>query len=349
MATTTLKHLLDRHVKEGELFRRWDDGTIECVACGHRCKLHEGRDGICKIRFRRDDRLWVPHGYVAGVQLDPIEKKPFFHAYPGSKALSFGMLGCDLHCSYCQNWITSQALTDVNAGSHPVTMTASQVVDLARHYRARVLTSTYNEPLITAEWAIEIFREAQRHGIMGSFVSNGNATPEVLEYIRPFVELYKVDLKTFNDKNYRKLGTTLKNVVESVRRIYAMGFWLEVVTLVIPGYNDSNDELRQIADFLVSVSADIPWHVTAFHPDYKMTDRGETPADTLMRAAAIGHDVGLHFVYAGNLPGETGEFENTRCPSCQATLVERRGYRILANRIVDARCPECRHEIPGRW
>jgi len=349
MATTTLKHLLDQNVREGELFRLLDDDVMECVACGHRCKLAEGRDGICKIRFRRDHRLWVPHGYVAGVQLDPIEKKPFYHAFPGAKALSFGMLGCDLHCAYCQNWITSQALTDSNAGSHPVTMTASQIVQLAQHYEARVLTSTYNEPLITAEWAVEIFKLAKPLGILGSFVSNGNATPEVLEYIRPYVDLYKVDLKSFDDKQYRKLGTKLQNVLDNVRRIYDMGFWLEIVTLVIPGYNDSDDELQGIAAFLSSISPDIPWHVTAFHPDYKMTDRDQTPALTLIRAATIGKNAGLHYVYAGNLPGETGDLEDTICPQCQTTLVKRRGYRILENRIEHSRCPQCRHDIPGRW
>ncbi len=349
MATTTLKHLLDQRVREGELFRRRSDDILECVACGHRCKLSEGRDGICKIRFRRNDRLWVPHGYVAGVQLDPIEKKPFYHAFPGAKALSFGMLGCDLHCAYCQNWMTSQALTDHDAGSHPVTMTAAQMVQLAQHYEARVLTSTYNEPLITAEWAVEIFRTARPFGILGSFVSNGNATPEVLEYIRPFVDLYKVDLKSFDDRHYRKLGTKLQNVLDSIRRIYDMGFWLEIVTLVIPGYNDSDEELHGLASFVSSISRDIPWHVTAFHPDYKMTDRGETPAATLMRAAAIGKDEGLHFVYAGNMPGETGNLENTICPRCDTTLVKRLGYRVLANRIVDSSCPQCHHPVPGRW
>ena len=293
----------------------------------------------------------VPTGYVAALQLDPIEKKPFFHAHPGARALSFGMLGCDLHCQNCQNFVTSQALRDPDAGVSPQRVTPHEIVNLALHSRARVLTSTYNEPLITSEWAVEVFKEGKARGLVCSYVSNGNATAEVLDYIRPYVDLYKVDLKSFDDKDYRRLGGVLKTILDGTRMVYERGFWMEVVTLVIPGFNDSNEELRDIARFLASISLDIPWHVTAFHQDYKMTDPPNTVASTLIRAAEIGVAEGLRYVYAGNLPGQVGPFENTYCPSCKSALVERMGYRILKDVLTPTRgvCPYCSSKIPGVW
>ncbi len=349
MAADSIKNILSRRVKEGVLFRAVDSETTECYACGHRCKIHEGKFGICKIRYREKGKLMVPTGYTAGIQLDPIEKKPFFHVYPGGKALSFGMLGCDLHCAYCQNWLTSQALNDSLTGVFPEDITPLQLVRLATDHEARVLTSTYNEPLITSEWAVEVFAEGKKHGLIGSFVSNGNATPEVLDFIRPYVDLYKVDLKSFDDKNYRKLGTTLRNVTSSIEGIFSRGFWLEIVTLVIPGFNDSDEELRSIAQFIKSISGNIPWHVTAFHRDYKMRDPQNTSAETLIRAARIGRAEGLRYVYTGNRPGETKSWENTYCPSCDEMLVEREGYRVQRNNVIHGACPKCKTTIPGVW
>jgi pyruvate formate lyase activating enzyme len=286
---------------------------------------------------------------VGALQLDPVEKKPFFHAMPGSAALSFGMLGCDFHCGYCQNWVTSQALRDPSALSPPLDVTPEQLVDLTLRYGAEVLASTYNEPLITSEWAVEVFKEAKERGLTTAYISNGNGTAEVLDYIRPWVDLYKVDLKSFQDKNYRQLGGVLQNVLDTIRMLHEKKFWLEIVTLTIPGFNDSNEELRDIARFLVSVSPDIPWHVTAFHKDYKMMDPDNTPASTLLRAAEIGKEAGLHFVYAGNIPGRVKIFENTYCPHCGSLLVERVGYRILKNRILASCCPDCKKNVPGFW
>jgi len=347
---TTISDSLSSAVREGELWEPIDDRRIRCFACGHCCPIFDGQPGVCKVRFNRGGKLWVPWGYVQGVQCDPIEKKPFFHVAPGSAALSFGMLGCDLHCGYCQNWVTSQALRDPDAMASSRAATPGQIVELARRSSARVIVSTYNEPLITAEWAVAIFRRAKAAGLLTGFVSNGNATPQVLEYLRPWVDLYKVDLKSFDDRHYRELGGRLQPILDSLRRIYEMGFWLEVVTLVVPGFNDSDEELRSIAGFLTDISPDIPWHVTAFHPDYRMTDPPATPAATLLRAASIGRAAGLRYVYAGNLPGRVGEFENTCCPVCGLTLVERRGYRILQNRLdAGAVCPDCGTQIPGRF
>jgi pyruvate formate lyase activating enzyme len=346
----TLAQLLAEHAREGSLWEPLEKNRVRCFACGHRCPIPEGQPGVCKVRFNRGGKLYVPWGYVAGVHCDPIEKKPFFHVHPGSLALSFGMLGCDLHCSYCQNWISSQALRDPEAVAPVREAAPEQLVRLALESGSAAVVSTYNEPLITAEWAVAVFREAHRAGLLTGFVSNGNATPEVLEYLRPHLDLFKVDLKSFDDRRYRQLGGRLQPVLDSIRRIQQMGFWIEVVTLVVPGFNDSDQELRQIAEFIAGVSPDIPWHVTAFHRDYKMFGPEDTPPATLMRAAAIGRGAGLRYVYAGNLPGMTGDLEDTRCPGCGELLVARRGYRIRACRVTaEGRCPSCAASIPGRW
>ncbi|OFV87126.1 MAG: AmmeMemoRadiSam system radical SAM enzyme [Acidobacteria bacterium RBG_16_70_10] len=347
---TPLAELLARHTREGELYEKLPQGRVRCFACGHRCLIPPGREGICRVRYNQDGVLRVPFGYVAGLQLDPVEKKPFFHVRPGARALSFGMLGCDFHCGYCQNWLTSQALRDKSAMAPAEEVRPEDIVRLAHDKGAEIVTSTYNEPLITSEWAVAVFRVAKAEGLLCSYVSNGNGTEEVLEYIKPWVSLYKVDLKGFRERPYRDLGGTLERVLWTIRALHERGFWLEVVTLVVPGFNDSDEELTDIARFLVSVSPDIPWHVTAFHPDYKMGDKDATSVQALLRAAEIGAREGLRFVYAGNLPGFVRSWENTYCPGCRALLVERVGYRILQNRVgADGRCPDCRRGIPGVW
>jgi len=343
----SLKDVLQTFTTEGELYEKLENNRLRCFACGHRCVIFDGLDGICRVRSNRGGKLLVPHGYVGALQLDPVEKKPFFHALPGSLAMSFGMLGCDFHCGYCQNWVTSQALRDPNAIAPPQRLTAEEFVRLSLDRGARIVTSTYNEPLITSEWAVEIFKVARQAGLTTSYVSNGNGTPEVLEYIKPWVDLYKVDLKSFQDRNYRKLGGVLNNVLDTIQRLYTMGFWLEIVTLIIPTFNDSDEELRDIARFLARISPDIPWHVTAFHQDYKMTDPDNTPVRTLLRAAEIGKSEGLSFVYAGNLPGYVGNWENTLCPGCGELLIERYGFRVQRNRIRNGACPKCSRQIPG--
>ena len=350
MAVGTLGEVLDADTVEGALWEAIDKGRIRCYACGHECPLPEGALGVCKVRFNRGGRLRVPWGYVGGVQCDPIEKKPFFHAYPGGLAYSFGMLGCDLHCAYCQNWVTSQALRDPAAVVAPNPVSPKQIVEDALRVGARLVVSTYNEPLITAEWAVAIFKEARGAGLPTAFVSNGNATPRALDYLRPWVDLYKVDLKSFDDAHYRQLGGRLGPIVDTIRHLHGLGVWVEIVTLVIPGFNDSTDELTRLTSFLAEVSQDIPWHVTAFHADYKMTDRQDTTSEMLLRAAAIGRENGLRYVYAGNLPGQVGDLEHTRCPTCGTPVVERHGYQILRNVLTDdGTCPACGTVIPGRW
>jgi len=350
-ATVKLTELLHQHTAPAaaELVRPEPEGALRCLTCAHLCRILPGRPGVCRVRWNEGGTLRVPYGYVAGLGVDPIEKKPFYHAYPGATAMSFGMLGCDFHCSFCQNWVTSQALRDDEAISSPVLIEPQRIVELALEHGCRVLTSTYNEPLITAEWAVEIFKLGRPHGLVGSFVSNGNATPEVLEYLRPHVELYKIDLKAFRDETYRKLGGVLENVLNTIRLTRQMGFWVELVTLLVPGMNDSDEELKQMTAFIAGVSPQIPWHVTAFHPDYKMTQPPRTSSEMLERAYDIGRQAGLQFIYAGNLPGQVGDRENTRCPACGQVLIERQGFSIRQNRLRGGRCPACATEIPGVW
>jgi pyruvate formate lyase activating enzyme len=342
----------DARVREADpaLWEKIDGNRIRCYSCGHCCPIPDGQPGVCKVRFNQGGQLYVPWGYVAGVQCDPIEKKPFFHAYPGALAYSFGMLGCDLHCSYCQNWVTSQALRDPNAISPPLEATPELLVKDALAQGAKVMVSTYNEPLITSEWALAVFRQAREAGLLTAFVSNGNGTPQVLDYLHPWIDLYKVDLKSFDDRHYRQLGGRLQPILDTIRTLHRMGIWLEIVTLLIPGFNDSDDELRKLTAFLAGISPDIPWHVTAFHQDYKMTSPADTTSADLQRAAAIGRNAGLRYIYAGNLPGQVDGLEDTHCAHCNESLIQRYGYLIKKYKLTaEGACPSCHKQVPGRW
>src|SRR6476620_5140234 len=348
----SLAELLETRTAEAapELVERISKGRIRCYACGHECPIPDGAVGVCKVRFNRGGRLRVPWGYVGGIQCDPIEKKPFFHARPGALAFSFGILVFDLHCSYCQNWVTSQALRDPQAIAPPIDASPEALVSEATRLGGRVIVSTYNEPLITSEWAVEIFKQARASGLMTAYVSNGNGTRRVLDYIRPWVDLYKVDLKSFDDKHYRQLGGRLEPILQTIRTLHEMGIWVEIVTLLIPGFNNSDDEIERLTAFVASVSPDIPWHVTAFHQDYKMVDHRDTRDHDLLRAADIGRRNGLRFVYAGNRPGQVGDLEDTHCPACGETVVSRLGYHVQRYTLrSDGACPSCGTVVPGRW
>jgi len=348
----TLEEVLAARTRDAapELIESIDGNRLRCYACGHRCPIPEGARGVCKVRYNEHGRLRVPWGYVGGVQCDPVEKKPFFHAYPGALAYSIGMLGCDLHCSYCQNWVTSQALRDPQAVAPPQDTTPESLVQDALRQGARIVVSTYNEPLITAEWAVAIFKAAREQGLVTGFVSNGNGTTQVLEYLRPHIDLYKVDLKSFDDRHYRDLGGRLEPILDTIRWLVRSGVWVEIVTLLVPGFNDDESELRRMTAFLADVSQDLPWHVTAFHQDYRMTDAPNTTAAMLLRAAQIGREAGLRYVYAGNLPGRVGELEHTHCHGCGERLIARYGYLIQQYRLTrDGMCPNCSTAVPGRW
>ena len=335
------------------LIQREPNGDIRCFACGHRCLVKPGRDGVCRVRFNDAGQLWVPHGYVGALACDPIEKKPFFHVLPGSDALTFGMLGCDYHCGYCQNWVTSQMLRDPTASAPPRLCTPQDLVNLAIQNGAPVIASSYNEPLITSEWAVEVFKAALTRGLKCAYISNGNATPQVLDFLRPYVEAYKVDLKTFSDRNYRQLGGVLENVTATIKNLKQRNFWVEIVTLVVPDFSDNPDDLKRMADFLASVDPLMPWHVTAFHPDYKFDRQNgfrNTTVEDLLKVVHYGQQAGLKYIYPGNLPNQVGQGENTRCHHCQATVIQRTGFKVTQNRVTPTGyCPDCQKPLPGIW
>src|SRR5438552_2301839 len=290
----TLAQVLDARVREGELVEQLEGGAVRCFACGHRCLVRPGRRGICKVRFNKDGTLYVPAGYVAALQSDPTEKKPFFHVLPGSDTLTFGMLGCDFHCGYCQNWLTSQALRDDAAGVLPSDATPEGLVRLALRQGARLVGSSYNEPLITAEWAVDVFKVARANGLKTAFISNGNATSEVLDYIRPWTDCYKIDFKAMDDKRYRELGGVLQHVLDAIRMVYERGLWLELVTLIVPGFNDDPSQLARAADSVAPAGFD----AETFDPIVESgVRRGAYPGaalvigrrDTILFAKGYGH------------------------------------------------------------
>jgi pyruvate formate lyase activating enzyme len=349
----TVREKLDALSKAAWLSETLADEVVRCQACAHRCHIQPGRRGICQMRYNREGQLYAPWGYVAAANVDPIEKKPFMHFLPGSAALTFGMLGCNFHCDFCQNWVSSQTLRDPAADgsiNYIQPISPQELIDYGVRHGAQVVASSYNEPLITTEWAVEIFKAAKEKGLRCVYVSNGYATPEALQALAPYLDGYKIDLKCWSDTRYRELGGSLQVVLDTIRRAHDLGMWVEVVTLVIPGFNDSNEDLWESARYLASVSVDIPWHVTAFHPMYKRLDGQRTETTTLQRAAEIGQEAGLRYVYAGNLPGRVGSLEDTHCPACGRLLVQRAGFSVLANHIsAQGTCPDCGQEIAGVW
>lgn len=330
--------------REALLAEKLPEGGTRCLACAHRCAPREGAAGLCGVRFNKGGRLFAPWGYVSGAAPDPVEKKPFFHLLPGARTLSFGMFGCNFRCDFCQNWNISDAGA---AGARPEACSPRQLAEAAAGAGAKLLVSTYNEPLITAEWAAAVFAEGKKLGLKAAFVSNGYATPEATALLRPVMDAWKVDLKGFDPEKYRRVcGARLDLVLEGIRTIRAAGFWLEIVTLVIPGHNDSDEELSAMAEFIAGLSRDIPWHLTAFHPDHRRLATPPTTAAALYRAREAGLKKGLRHVYCGNIPGAEGQ--DTACPACGKAVVEREGFAVRRNRLVKGRCP-CGQTLPGIW
>ncbi|PKM96736.1 MAG: AmmeMemoRadiSam system radical SAM enzyme [Elusimicrobia bacterium HGW-Elusimicrobia-3] len=332
--------------REAALSEKLAGGRVRCLACAHRCAVPEGGTGICGVRFARGGALRAPWGYVSGAAPDPVEKKPFFHVLPGARTLSFGMYGCNFRCGFCQNW----QLSDLGsaAGAEPEEVSAAELAAAAKGAGARLLVSTYNEPLITAEWAAAVFAEGKKLGLRAAFVSNGYATPEAAALLRPVMDFWKVDLKCFSPENYSKVcGARLDRVLDGIRVIREAGFWLEVVTLLIPGFNDSDGEIEKMAGFIAGLSPDIPWHLTAFHPDYKMAAARPTPPETLARARSLGLAAGLRYVYCGNVRGAQGQ--HTACPACGKEVIKREGFAVTANLLGPGGACPCGQKIPGVW
>lgn len=335
-----------------ELFEpiQGDRKMIRCLACPHKCLIPDGAAGRCFVRRNTGGRLQVPGGGVAAFNIDPVEKKPFYHFLPGAATLSFGMSGCNFHCAFCQNWQLSQPGRDSTSERGSTQVSAEEIVQTAIRRNTRVIASTYNEPLISSEWAVEIFKKARPHGIRTAFVSNGFASPEALDFLSPHLDAINIDLKCFTDEHYQELGGRLEPVLATIRTLVEMGKWVEITTLVVPGFNDSDEELQNLTAFLAGLNPDIPWHVSAYHEAYKYKAKQPcTPVANINRAVDIGESAGLKFVYSGNMPLAEGK-SDTRCPHCGDALIRRRGFQV-ARTSMDARgqCPHCDTTIPGIW
>jgi pyruvate formate lyase activating enzyme len=301
------------------------------------------------VRFNRSGELRVPSGYVAARRIRAVETNTIFHVRPGAPALTFGMYGCDLRCPYCHNWRLSQALREDVGETAVEEITAAGLVDAAVAGGCRVLCSAYNEPMITAEWARAVFAEARRRGLVTAVISDANTTPEALAYLRPVTDVFRADLKGFSTAHYRALGGRAGAALDAIREARRLGYWVEVVTLVVPGFNDDPGGLRSLASELAAIDPDMPWHLNGFVPRYRMSDRPAQSPSVLVSAAGSAYARGLRYVYVGNVADQVRALSHTRCADCQAVLVERANYQTLSVRIESGRCPGCGRAIPGRW
>ncbi|MFX1486119.1 MAG: AmmeMemoRadiSam system radical SAM enzyme [Promethearchaeota archaeon] len=330
-------------MKEASFYEK-QDGKLKCGLCSHRCLILESKKGICGVRQNKGGVLYsLVYGRTVAQHIDPIEKKPLYHFHPGSYAYSIATAGCNFKCKNCQNADISQMPADHNRiiGDN---VPPDRIVKLAKQYNCRSIAYTYTEPTIFYEYAYDISRLASREGIKNIFVTNGYITEEALREINPYLDAANIDLKSFSDKFYRSnCGARLKPVLQSIELHKELGIWIEITTLIIPTLNDSERELRRIAEFIKSVGEEIPWHVSAFYPAYKLRNIERTPTKTLRKARKIGLEVGLRYVYTGNILGDVGE--HTYCYKCGAALIRRYGFEIMENRIKDSKCPNCGAKI----
>lgn len=335
-------------MKQALFQERKDANKVQCSLCSHRCLIPPGKRGICGVRENRDGVLYtLVYDKIIAANVDPIEKKPLFHFLPGTTSFSIATPGCNFRCKHCQNADISQLPRDRGGMIPGEAVTPGSIVESARANRCASISYTYTEPTIFFELAFDTAKLAHEAGLKNVFVTNGYITPEALQVIRPYLHAANIDLKGFKDDFYRHIcGARLQPVLDAIRLYREYGIWIEITTLVIPGHNDSDDDLRGIAQFIKSVGEDIPWHVSRFHPTYQLTDRPITPKDTLVRARNIGLDAGLRYVYEGNVPGEG---EDTACPSCGKTVVKRIGFRIEYARVDKGKCTYCGAQLSGVW
>jgi pyruvate formate lyase activating enzyme len=335
-------------VKEAAFYAKAEEGKVRCALCAHHCLIKPGAVGICGVR-RNDGGTLVSlvYGRSIAEHVDPIEKKPLFHFLPGSRSFSIATAGCNFRCRHCQNADISQLPRDAGTivGRD---LPPAEVVRLARETGCASISYTYTEPTIFFEYAYDTAVLASAAGLKNVFVSNGYITAEPLRAISPYLHAANIDLKSSSDEFYKRIcGARLQPVLDALRLYRELGIWLEVTTLVIPGENDSDEDLAGCASFVAKeLGVDVPWHVSAFHPTYKLTNRPRTPAETLRRAVRIGRDAGLRHVYEGNLPGEG---ETTSCPSCGRPVIARIGFSVTENRLTGGRCPACGAAVAGVW
>jgi len=333
-------------LRPARLWAPAEDGQAVCGLCSHRCRINPGHFGVCGVRENLGGKLFTrAYGEVVAAAVDPIEKKPFFHFFPGTSSFSIATAGCNFSCPFCQNWRISQLRPITRASGDGHRLAPGDVVRLARERGCRSVSYTYTEPTVFFEYALDTAILARASGLTNMFVTNGYMTAEALKEIRPFLDAANVDLKAFRDETYKKIcQARLQPVLDSIVLMRKLGIWVEVTTLVVPGLNDSDAELADIARFLASTDRNIPWHISRFHPDYEYHDAPATPLATLRRAAEIGREKGLRFIYTGNVSGES---EPTVCPNCRTKLIRRAGFEVIENRLVDGRCPRCDEALPG--
>jgi pyruvate formate lyase activating enzyme len=328
------------------LWRILEEGKVECFLCAHRCHVAPAKVGVCGVRENRQGKL-VTHVYgdVIAAHIDPIEKKPLYHFLPGTASFSIATVGCNFRCPFCQNWHISQAGKKDKGFGGGQALSPEEIVQAAKKRGCQSISYTYTEPTIFFEYAFDTAKLARGAGLANVFVTNGYMTAEALRLIQPYLDAANVDLKAFQDETYKKVcGARLGPVLDSIRLMRELGIWIEVTTLVVPGMNDGDEELAAIARFIASVSPEIPWHISRFHPDYKYTQTPATPIETLRKAAALAREAGLKFIYIGNVGGES---EATVCPRCGKILIRRSGFSVEENRIKAGQCPSCGSPIAG--
>jgi pyruvate formate lyase activating enzyme len=335
-------------MKEAALFTRKPGGAVRCHLCAHGCTIAPGGRGLCGVRENVDGTLRsLIYGRLVAREVDPIEKKPMFHFRPGSRAYSIATVGCNFTCHNCQNHFISQYPKQHEGRLVGDTVTAAEVVQEAVQAQCKSIAYTYAEPTIALEFYLEVMERARDAGLSNVWVSNGYFTREASDLFVPLLDGINIDLKGISDGFYRSVaGANVRPVLDSIKRIHDARVWVEVTTLVIPGLNDSEDDLHWTAEAVAGISPTIPWHVSRFFPAYRMVERLPTPVSTLESARRIGEACGLRYVYIGNVPGEG---ENTRCPECGARVITRAGYVVRVNRVQDGRCPECGTVIDGVW
>jgi pyruvate formate lyase activating enzyme len=333
-------------IREALLYDKLADSRVQCALCAHRCKINPGRRGLCGVRENKKGILYsLVFGTLIAEQVDPIEKKPFFHVYPGSRSYSIATVGCNFSCEFCQNHEISQMPRSTLMISGEDTSPAV-IVERSKNSSCKTIAYTYTEPTVYLETALETAKIACREGLKNVFVTNGFMTSEAAEIIAPYLAAANVDLKSFRDEFYKKqCSARLNPVLDSLKKMKSQGIWLEITTLLIPGLNDSLEELKDIAAFISTLGSETPWHISRFHPQFKMLRIPSTPTSSLHRAIQTGKEAGLKHVYCGNVPGDEGE--NTYCSNCNKLLIERFGYRIINNHLSDNLCSRCGQKLEG--
>ncbi len=333
-------------MREAMFYQKLDDNKVKCYLCRHECVIVDGKTGICGVRENKEGTLYtLVYGKLVSINIDPVEKKPLYHFLPGTDTYSIATVGCNFRCEHCQNYEISQMPREGHAIVGE-SFSPSEIVRDALAQGCKSISYTYTEPTIFFEYAYDIAKLAKEEGLKNIFVTNGYIGEEPLRTIAPYLDAANIDLKAFTEEFYRKIcGARLEPLLKSIRLYKELGIWIEITTLIIPDLNDSEDELRQIARFIKSLGEETPWHVTAFYPTYKLTNKPPTPVETLERARKIGLEEGLRYVYEGNIPGTEGG--NTYCYKCGELLIRRYGFTVLEKKIKDSKCSACGTEIDG--